>query len=107
MARRAKGRRGSRLEQTGEAVGRALGQLAARWGALDRQRRELAAELARLAQSMAGAAADSGRTFAAALGQRRGGRPKGYKMSEATKRKLRAAWRRRKAASTASKKASS
>jgi hypothetical protein len=54
---------------------------------------------------MAGAAADSGRTFAAALGQRRGGRPKGYKMSEATKRKLRAAWRRRKAASAASKKA--
>ena len=28
----------------------------------------------------------------------KGGRPKGYKMSEATKRKLRAAWKRRKAA---------
>lgn len=30
--------------------------------------------------------------------KRRGGRRKGYKMSEATKRKLRASWKRRKAA---------
>lgn len=29
--------------------------------------------------------------------RRRGGRPKGFKMSEATKAKLRAAWKRRKA----------
>jgi hypothetical protein len=99
MARRRRRGRRSALESTGAAVGRTLGQLAGRWEALDRQRAELAAELARLAKSMAGTAASSGRTLMAELGRRRkGGRPKGFKMSEATKRKLRAAWKRRKAA---------
>jgi hypothetical protein len=85
-------------------MGRALGQIAARWAALDRQRADLARELADLARSMAGDAASSGRTLTAELGRsRKGGRPKGFKTSEATKRKLRAAWRRRKAAMAGTK----
>jgi hypothetical protein len=32
------------------------------------------------------------------VSRRRGGRPKGYRMSDETKAKLRAAWKRRKAA---------
>ena len=82
-------------------MGRTLGHLAARWAALDRQRTELAAELARLARTMAaggGSPLDGGATLIKELGRRRGGRPKGFKMTEATKRKLRAAWKRRKAA---------
>lgn len=35
------------------------------------------------------------------LVKRKGGRPKGYKMSAATRRKLREAWKRRKAAAAA------
>jgi hypothetical protein len=40
----------------------------------------------------------SGRTTVGRRRKRKGGRPKGYKMSAATRAKLRAAWRRRKAA---------
>ncbi len=97
MARRR--RRTSTLEKAGETVGRTLGHLAARWAALERQRTELAAELTRLAKTMVGGrGARSGPPLIKELSRRRGGRPKGFKMSEATKRKLRAAWKRRKAA---------
>lgn len=107
MARRR--RRTAALEKAGETVGRTLGDLAARWAALDRQRTELAAELARLARTMAGGGGSplgGGSTLIKALGRRRGGRPKGFKMSEATKQKLRAAWKRRKAAALTKAKAS-
>lgn len=106
MARRR--RRTSTLEKAGETVGRTLGHLAARWAALDRQRTELAAELTRLARTMVGSGSPlgGGSTLIKELGRRRGGRPKGFKMSEATKRKLRAAWKRRKAAARTKAKAS-
>jgi len=106
MARRRRGT--STLEKTGETVGRTLGHLAARWAALDRQRTELAAELTRLARTMVGGGSPlgGGSTLIKDLGRRRGGRPKGFKMSEATKRKLRAAWKRRKAAARTKAKAS-
>jgi hypothetical protein len=106
MARRR--RRTSSLEKAGETVGRTLGHLAARWAALDRQRTELTAELTRLAKTIVGGAspARSGPALIKELGRRRGGRPKGFKMSEATKRKLRAAWKRRKAEARAKGKAS-
>jgi hypothetical protein len=43
--------------------------------------------------------ADLGHSVAdAGISRRRGGRPKGYRMSEETKAKLRAAWKRRRAA---------
>lgn len=89
-------------------MGRTLGHLAARWAALDRQRTELAAELSRLAKTMVGGSSPlrGGSTLIKEMGRRRGGRPKGFKMSEATKRKLRAAWKRRKAAALAKGKAS-
>jgi hypothetical protein len=106
MARR---RRTSTREKAAETVGRTLGHLAARWAALDRQRAELSAELARLARTMAGAGGSplgGGSTLIKKLGRRRGGRPKGFKMSEATKQKLRAAWKRRKAAARTKAKAS-
>ncbi len=88
------------METTAEVVGRTLGHLAERWAAIDRQRVELAAELTRLAKSMVGDAKPlaTGKALFQQLKRRKGGRPKGYKMSEATKRKLRAAWKRRKAA---------
>jgi hypothetical protein len=85
------------LEAAGAAVGYTLGRLAARLAAVERQRAAIAAELARIASSMAGAATRRGAT-ARPAGQRKGGRPKGFKMTEASKRKLRAAWKRRKAA---------
>lgn len=97
MARRR--RRSSALETAGAAVGRTLGVLAGRLAAIDRQRTEIAAELSRLAKSIAGGSGrGAGDALLARIGRRRGGRPKGFKMSEATKRKLRAAWKRRKAA---------
>ena len=98
MARRR--RKSSALDTTAEAVGRTLGHLAERWASIDRQRRELAAELSRLAKSMIGDAKPlaGGTALLQRLKRGKGGRPKGYTMSEATKRKLRAAWKRRKAA---------
>ena len=98
MARRR--RRNPALETTAEVVGRTLGHFAARWAELDRQRAELAADLTRLAKSMVGDAQPlaAGKALFQQLKRGKGGRPKGYKMSEATKRKLRAAWKRRKAA---------
>lgn len=86
----------------GAAVGRTLGQLAARWAAIDRQRSEIAAELTRLAKSMAAATPGTDTTLLTGLRRRKGGRPKGFKTSAATRRKLRAAWKRRKAAAKAS-----
>ncbi len=97
---------------TPENIGSALGQLANRVDAWKKQRDQLISEGERLAALAAGylqelrgdgAATKTGRKRAA---KGKGGRPRGMKMSEETKAKLRAAWKRRKArmASTATEK---
>jgi hypothetical protein len=101
MARKAARRGSATLNTTAESIGAALGRVAAKLDAWKQQRAEIAAEMQKLMRSalgdLDGAAGKSAKPGAAA---RKGGRPKGYKMSEATKRKLRAAWKRRKAAAT-------
>jgi len=100
--------RGSRaLNATAETIGAALGQVAARLEAWKQQRAEIAGDIQKILHSahgwLDGIGDARGRrgpsTSPAAAASRKGGRPKGYKMSEATKRKLRAAWKRRKAQS--------
>ena len=105
MARKKTVRRGSKqLTATAESLGSALGHVAARLDAWKRQRTEIAADIQQLlqsAQNMLGDLGDEASKRASSLlksaGVNKGGRPKGYKMSDATKRKLRAAWKRRKA----------
>ena len=86
---------------TPENIGAALGQLANRVDAWKKQRDQLISEGERLAGLAAGYLQElrgegpttgTGRKRAA---KGRGGRPKGMKMSEETKAKLRAAWKRR------------
>jgi hypothetical protein len=104
--RRGKGKqRGSdQLNATLEGIGTALGQAAARLDAWKKQRAEIAADLQRILGSAhrmlgdVGASAGRHTTTLLQPAKNRGGRPKGYKMSAATKAKLRAAWKRRKAA---------
>jgi hypothetical protein len=105
MARRKTTRRRSKqLNATAESLGAALGRVAARLDAWKRQRTEIAADIQKLlhsAQGMLGDLGDKATKRASVLlesARNKGGRPKGYTMSEATKRKLRAAWKRRKAA---------
>ena len=109
MARKKTTRRGSkRLDATAESLGAALGHIAARLDAWKRQRSEIAADIQKVLHSAQGMMGDLGgqaRRRASAFlkssaPKNKGGRPKGYKMSEATKRKLRAAWKRRKAAAS-------
>jgi hypothetical protein len=97
------------LNDTAAAIGAGLGRVAARLAAWQKQRAILAAEIQALAtrvQALVGDAAEAtGRGFAAArAASSRGGRPKGYKVSPATRAKLRAAWKRRKAAASRSAK---
>ena len=108
MARKKTVRRGSKqLNATAESLGSALGHVAARLDAWKRQRAEIAVDIQKLLHSAQGMLGDIGGEatkrasvlFKSAT-PNKGGRPKGYKMSEATKRKLRAAWKRRKAAAT-------
>jgi hypothetical protein len=109
MVRKRTTRRGSKqLNATAESLGAALGHVAARLDAWKRQRAEIAADISKLlnnAQTMLGDLGEEATSRATALWKagkpNKGGRPKGYKMSEATKRKLRAAWKRRKAAMAA------
>ena len=97
MARRKKH---ASLTHTAESLGTALGQVAARLDAWKKQRTAIAAEIHQWLDSAKGLLGDLGETAGAAPvgGKNKGGRPKGYKMSEDTKKKLRAAWKRRKAA---------
>lgn len=88
-----------------EGLGAAFGRVAARLDAWKKQRSEIVAEIHHLAASAQTMLGELGETTTEAIGrirQSRGGRPKGYKTSEATKRKLRAAWKRRKAREAAS-----
>jgi hypothetical protein len=109
MAKKKTSRRGSaKLNAGAETIGTALGRVAAKLDAWKKQRAEIAGDIQKLLRSAQGMLGDLGETAgrnADALlsfpgSSRKGGRPKGYKMSEATKRKLRAAWKRRKAAAS-------
>jgi broad specificity phosphatase PhoE len=93
------------LNATAETLGTALGRLQARVASLKQERAAIASDLQRLLQSAQTLLADLGHAgvVAVAPSRRTGGRPKGYKMSEQTKAKLRAAWKRRKAATARSK----
>jgi hypothetical protein len=100
-----KSRRGSKsLNTTAESIGAALGHVAARLDAWKRQRAEISADIQQVLRSAHTMLGDLGHVAGKGAREmvepftRKGGRPKGYKMSESTKRKLRAAWKRRKAA---------
>jgi hypothetical protein len=98
MAKRSSRRGTSRLNATAESLGSALGHVAARVEALNRQRAEVAADIRRIIAAGERLLTELGQSAQTAVARRKGGRPKGYRMSEETKAKLRAAWRRRKAA---------
>jgi hypothetical protein len=82
---------------TPENIGSALGQLANRIDAWKRQRDDLIAEGERLAGVALGFVRDLRGAGTVKRPAGKGGRPKGMKMSEETKAKLRAAWKARKA----------
>jgi hypothetical protein len=92
------------LTATAENIGNALGHLAARLEGWKKQRADLARELQKAIQSAQSMLSEIGHEVVERPGRARrarkgrGGRPKGYVMSEETKAKLRAAGRRRKAA---------
>ena len=89
------------MESTAEEIGAALGQVAARLEAWKNDRAAIAADIQALAKSAQGMLSDLGHRAESAVSRvagNKGGRPKGYKISAATKAKLRAAWKRRKAA---------
>ena len=94
-----KGRRsGATMESTAESIGTALGQVAARLEAWRNDRAAIAADIQALARSAQGMLNDLGHSAESAVARvtgNKGGRPKGYRMSAATKAKLRAAWKRR------------
>ena len=86
--------RSPRRPVTVETIGAALAELAGRLDELNKQRGTILRELR--------TAVEEGQKLLVGLGsdgapRRKGGRPKGYKMSDETRAKLRAAWRRRKA----------
>jgi hypothetical protein len=86
---------------TPENIGASLGRLANRIDVWKRQRDELITEGERLAGVALGYVRDLRGHTDPSIGERpvrKGGRPKGMKMSEETKAKLRAAWKKRKAA---------
>ncbi|MCC7008803.1 MAG: hypothetical protein IT184_08310 [Acidobacteria bacterium] len=96
----AKKRRAGALEYTAENIGAALGQLARRFDALKQQRAELNAELQHIVKStrdivVDGVSAAWSASLPTMATNRKGGRPKGYTVSDATRAKLRAAWERR------------
>ena len=105
-----KGRPAATLESTAENLGTALGQVAARLDAWKRDRAAISADIQSLLKAAQVMLGDLGgqttKRASALLGgamSNKGGRPKGYVISTATKAKLRAAWKRRKAAAKATK----
>ncbi|MEO8070864.1 MAG: hypothetical protein ABI652_05645 [Acidobacteriota bacterium] len=111
MAKRAVKTAPTELDHSAETIGTALGHVASRVDAWKQQRDELSSEIQKVLHSAQQLMIDLGHTSvvtkgAAALqqlvqrkgGRPKGGRPKGYQMSDATKAKLRAAWKRRKSA---------
>jgi hypothetical protein len=86
------------VDVTAQNIGATLGRVAAKLDSWKRQRTEIAAELNRVvaaAQRMLSHLGPERATLPTVLN--RGGRKKGYKMSAATKAKIRAAWEKRKA----------
>jgi len=86
-----------------DQLGSALGKLDARLKALKAQRNAIASEIQAVmdaAKAMLGdlAGGDAKAPAAPRTRNRKGGRPKGFKVSDETKRKLRAAWERRRRA---------
>jgi hypothetical protein len=78
--------------------------VARRLDAWKKQRAEIARDIQKVMLSAREMMGDLGDGAASVVVRRgKGGRPKGYKMSEETKRKLRAAWKRRKAAAKGGK----
>lgn len=76
-----------------------LGELSKKVTSWKEERTAMTRELRRLAEvlnSLLRELGEAGPTLLAAPGPRRGGRPRGYRTSAATRAKLRAAWRRRK-----------
>jgi hypothetical protein len=86
----------STLDSTAQNLGSALGHLANRLDAWKEQRSSLVAEIRRVAETAQAMLGDLGHA-APVERVRKGGRKPGYTMSEATKAKLRAAWKRRSA----------
>ena len=86
-----------------DQLGSALGKLDARLKALKAQRTAIAAEIHAVmdaAKAMLGdlAVGDATAPAASRARNRKGGRPKGFRVSEETRKKLRAAWERRRKA---------
>lgn len=81
------------LVHTAENIGAALGHVAKRLDAWKKQRTEIAHEIQALTKAARAMLADLGHREAPVANK--GGRPRGYVMSEETKAKLRAAWQRR------------
>lgn len=92
-------RRGRTSRETG-TLGVSFRDVAARFAAWNKQRQDLVAELqVVISQGQKMLAALERETSERATRVRLGGgRPRGYKVSAATRAKLRAAWKRRKAA---------
>jgi len=110
MAKR--GRKTTGMNATAESVGAALGKIAARVDHWKSQRAEIVTDIQKMLGYTQHLLADLGHNVetrgSAAwkeITRSKGGRPKGDKMSAATKAKLRAAWKRRKAAAAAKVKA--
>ncbi len=77
----------------------ALEQVSTRLHAWKRERDAISSHIRGIVQKANGLLEELGNTAAPTAARvRRGGRPKGYRMSDATKAKLRAAWKRRKEA---------
>jgi len=86
-----------------DQLGNALGKLDARLKALKAQRTIIAAEIQAVmdaAQAMLGdlTGGDTKQPATTRARNPKGGRPRGFKVSEETKKKLRAAWERRRKA---------
>jgi hypothetical protein len=90
----------TRVDVAASTIGAALGQVAAQLNKWKQQRADITAEVQQLLTHGRQLLADLGHESpeTAAARARRGGRPRGYKTSPATRAKLRAAWARRKAA---------
>jgi hypothetical protein len=96
-----RGRSRSTVNITAENIGSALGRVAAKLDSWKQQRAELASELNRVVSAAQGMLSSLPADLGLTGVTNRGGRKKGYKMSAATKAKIRAAWEKRKAAGMA------
>lgn len=101
MARRS--RQKDSLNATAESIGAALGRVAARLDHWKQQRVEIARDLNDVVSAAKSLLGELGETASEVVERAKaqagkGGRPKGFRVSDATRRKLRAAWKRRKRA---------